>query len=395
MRRLACSTLIAAGMLVAGLAHGAPPKTATRPIPEPVGLTEVAAFKPERGFIDDPVAVDAGGRLVFIETDGATFSTIVVVEGDRVRSRIPLKNAVEVPLTLALVGRGGAARVFLVGLGEDGKQRGVLMDLEGKRLATFGPAAEVTLLERSKPPRVSTHRVSSPGRNTVRHEIEVFDLATGKRVGATHTVALDSAGHADSLDFRVNHWLQGWTRAVGTKGGRWDAKSDQRSPDVEAEFDVINGRFVREAPISDVVAYTKRMEVMAGRPDRALFVRVSDDSTHIELWVEGKTQRIELDQPLDRYDAASVGLAIDGAGVRWIGLRVDPVNRDAVARGKADLESLDLFRIEGNRGTRQSRVPVGKRRLRWGVVGDRVWVVERNIGFERGGTVLRLYRVGS
>jgi hypothetical protein len=32
--------------------------------------------------------------------------------------------------------------------------------------------------------------------------------------------------------------------------------------------------------------------------------------------------------------------------------------------------------------------------VRWGVFDNVVWVVERNIGFDRGGTGLTLYRLG-
>jgi hypothetical protein len=239
---------------------------------------------------------------------------------------------------------------------------------------------------------VSLHRTRSPGRNAVRHQLDLHDLATGKRLGTTFSMDVDGAGRSDALDFRVNHWFDGWTRAVGTRGGRWDAKADQRSPDVEAEYDLVAGKFVREAPIPDVVAYTQRMQVLAQREDRALFVRVADDHSAVELWREGKVQRIDLDQPLAHYDAASIAMSVDGPRSMWIGLRVDPVNRDAVARGKADIDSLDLFEVDGVRAVRRARVPVARRRMRWGILGDRVWVVERNVGFDRGGSVLTLYQ---
>ena len=393
MRRVVRSTLIVALALVAPSARAAP--AASVPIPAPVGLSEVVKFRPERGFIDDPIAVDARGRLAFLETDGAAFSTVVVVDDGAPRARFARPGPATVPLTLALVGTGDVARVFIVASGEDGRQRGTLYDLRGKEVRRFGPAAEVTLIGPTSKPRVSLHRIQSVGTNSVRHELELYDVATGKRLGAMYSLALDAAGRSDTLDFRVNHWLDGWTRAIGTRGGRWDARSDQRSPDVEAEYDMVGGRFVRTAPIPDVVAYTRRMQVLAQRDDRALFVRVADDGSGVEIWREGVIQRIDLDQPVGRYDAASIGLSVDAGGAMWIGLRVDPVNRAAVARGKTDPESLDLFRIDGRRATRRAQVPAGKRRLRWGVLGDRIWVVERNVGFDRGGSALTLYRLGA
>jgi hypothetical protein len=385
-------SILVAACLVAAPVAAKPARPVAPTLPAPVGLREIASFRPERGFIDDPVAADAKGRLVFLETDASTFTAMVVVDDGKVRARLPLGDAGDVPLTMALVGTGETAQVFIVQTGEDGRQRGTLYDLRGKVVRRFGPAAEVTLVGRGPRPRVTLHRTRSSGRNAVKHQLEVFDLATGKRLGATYSLDVDGAGRSDKLDFRINHWFDGWTRAVGTRGGRWDARADQRSPDVEAEYDLVAGKFVREAPIPDVVAYTQRMQVLAQRADRALFVRVADDGRSVELWREGQVERVDVDQPLARYDAASISMAVDGAGAMWLGLRVDPVNRDAVARGKADPDSLDLFVVDGNKATRRARVPVARRRLRWGILGDRIWVVERNVGFDRGGSVLTLYQ---
>ena len=245
--------ILLAACLAAAPAAAKPTAPVAPTLPAPVGLREIASFKPERGFIDDPVAVDGKGRLVFLETDASTFTTLVVVDDGKVRSRLPLGDDSDVPLAIALVGTGDTAQVFIVQAGEDGRQRGTLYDLRGKVVRRFGPAAEVTLLGRGPRPRVTLHRTRSPGRNSVKHQLDVHDLASGKRLGTTYSLDVDSAGRSDKLDFRINHWFDGWTRAVGTRGGRWDARADQRSPDVEAEYDLVAGKFVRTAPIPDVV----------------------------------------------------------------------------------------------------------------------------------------------
>jgi hypothetical protein len=372
----------------------APPRGPTRTRAVATGVTEVASFKPAKGFIDDPIAVGSAERLAFIETDAATFATLVVVEDGKPRARFGLPSATDVPVTLALLGDGDAARVLVVSQAENGQQTGVLYDLAGKQVRRYGPAADVTLIERGKKQWVALHKTQPGARNTVQHEVELVDLQTGKRRGAPRRFGVDRQRRSAELDFTVNHWLDGWTRAVGTKGGRWDARSNQRTPDVSAEYDVVDGRFVREDPIVDVVQHSKRFQVLAERADRALFVRISDDGTMPELWKRGEVETIVLDQPLPRYDGASISLAVDSAGATWLGLRVDPVNREAVKRGRADVETLDIFRLRGDRATLRASLPVTKRRVRWGALGDVVWVVERNIGFDRGGTGLTLYRLG-
>jgi hypothetical protein len=372
----------------------APPRGPARTKAVPTGVTEVASFKPAKGFIDDPVAVGSAERLAFIETDAATFATVVVIEDGTPRARFGLPSATDVPVTLALLGEGDASRVLVVSQAENGQQSGALYDLAGTQVRRYGPAADVTLIERGKKQWVALHKTRPGARNTVQHEVELVDLQTGKRRGVPRRFGVDRQRRSAELDFTVNHWLDGWTRAVGTKGGRWDARSNQRTPDVSAEYDVVDGRFVREDPIKDVVSHTKRLQILAERADRALFVRISDDGTMPELWRRGEVETIVLDQPLPRYDGASISLAVDSAGATWLGLRVDPVNREAVKRGRADVETLDIFRLRGDRATLRASLPVTKRRVRWGALGDVVWVVERNIGFDRGGTGLTLYRLG-
>jgi hypothetical protein len=371
----------------------APPRGPAKAKTVPTGLVELAELRPAKGFIDDPVAVGSADRLAYIETDAATFATLVVIEGGKPRARFGLPSATDVPVTLALLGDGDAGRVLVISQGENGQQTGALYDLGGKQVRRYGPATDVTLIERGKKQWIALHQTRPGARNTVEHQVELIDLNTGKRQGVPRRFGLDRQLRSADHDFTVNHWLDGWTRAVGTKGGRWDARSNQRTPDISAEYDVIDGKFVREQPIKDVMLHTRRFQVMAERADRALFVRISDDGTMAELWKRGEVESLVLDQPLKRYDGATISMAVDSAGATWLGLRVDPVNREAVARGRADTETLDIFRLHGDRATLRASLPVSKRRVRWGALGDIVWVVERNIGFDRGGTRLTLYRL--
>jgi len=399
--RIGGSVLVAA-MVMATAATAAPDKVAGAPAPPDkpkaavplIGVTSIATVAPARGFVDDPIAVGVGGRIAYIETDGAERAEVVLLDqGEKARFSLPA--ATGVPLALAWVGTGDAARLFLVTRADDGRQRGVVYDLAGKAVRTFGPVSDVTLLTAGGPPRVALHRQSRGKSGVIRHEIELVDVDTGKSIGKGHALDVDGDGRAERLDFKVNHWLDGWTRAAGIHGGTWNKKEDQRSPDQYAEYDLMAGKFAAEAAIGDVVAHTRRMKVLAQQPNPGLFVRMSDDLATVELWRDGKPQAIELDQPVAQYDGASLSGVSEGPGRVWIGLKVDPVNRAAVSRKKADPEYLDLFLVDGNRAVRKARILAPKKRLRWGVNGDLVWVVERNVGFDRGGKSLTLYKLGA
>ena len=66
----------------------------------------------------------------------------------------------------------------------------------------------------------------------------------------------------------------------------------------------------------------------------------------------------------------------------------------AVARKKADPEYLDVFVAPaGGKAVRKARVLAAGARHRFGVAGDRFWLLERNQGFDRGGKNLVLYQV--
>lgn len=118
------------------------------------------------------------------------------------------------------------------------------------------------------------------------------------------------------------------------------------------------------------------------------------DNATVQLWRSGKLRTIELDQAITQYDPKSLQGVINADGSAWLLFKVDPVNQDAVARKKADPEYVDIFRVaaDGKTATRKARVLAHGVRMRFGAVGDKFWLVERNNGFERGGKWLALYQ---
>src|SRR5665647_2442657 len=118
------------------------------------------------------------------------------------------------------------------------------------------------------------------------------------------------------------------------------------------------------------------------------------DIKGLELWRAGKGRPIDLDEPLTNYDTKSMQAVVAADGSAWVILKMDPVNADAVARKKADPEYLDVFRVSADgKGIRKARVFASGVRHRFGVVGDKFWLIERNNGFERGGRSLTLYSI--
>ncbi len=362
-----------------------PPRT---PAPALVGATEARTITAPAGFIDDAIAFDAT-RLAYVVADGQTKSELHVITGatETVTDLAPLTLH---PIAIELLG----SRAFVTGVDANSEQVGGLVELakDAKKpiLYRVGPAQHLTLVKRDGAKRIALHRLEG-----TRHEIELVSLETGKRIAA-RGFELDAADTNKALDFHVNHWSEGWTRAHGLKGGEWDPKENMRMPAVEATYDVVTGKIIERHPITDLFEQRKRYQVLADAKSSVGssidFVRYSWDNSRIVAWRAGKATPIELDQPLAQYDPKSLQGSIEADGSTWIALKVDPVNPEAVARQKADPEYFDLFKAGADgKAVRKMRVLASEKRFRFGVMRDRIWLLERSNGFDRGGTALRIY----
>lgn len=370
----------------------APKRAAT--LPAAVGLTEVFAAVPSEGFVDDPVASD-GARLAYVVTDGAGSAIARVVDlATRAEvAAIELAPITARPRWVRLVPAG----VIVAGPdGEGGREVAGLVTAAGGVAWRVGPADRITPIERDGT-RVLALASEKPQRKLRRFTVELRAEATGKRIGRVRSLDLDAAGRNAKLRLTVNHWTDGGTRAVGILAGTYDREQDQRSVDVDATYDLVLGKIVNQSKIVDVVTHRRRFAELASLAAGGLpsaFARMSPDGTSLELWQGGRGRALTLDQPLVQYQPKSVDLAVasdDPTAAAWIGLQVDPTNFAAVARKKADPEYWDLFAVTGDQATRRARLLATGQRLRFGLAGAHVWVMERNLAFDRGGRALRVY----
>ena len=364
-------------------------------LPALVGATEIMKVTTPAGFIDDVVAHE-GQRLAYVVADTSTKAELHVVQLGCTKC-IEAKQEIVVdlapvtlrPTSLRLIGQ----RAFVIGATEDGKHVAALIDLGSKKpVYKLGPATHVTLLARDGKQGVAVHKATATKVGT-KHEVEWFALETGKRIAKGKVFDLDK-DHEKKLDFRVNHWSDGWTRAGGLKGGEWVKKENQRSPDTEATYDLISGKFVENKPIGDLFEQRKRYQTLADAGGQLDFLRMKPDNTAIEIWRQGKLGAIKLDQPLAQYDTKSLQGIINADGSSWIVLKVDPVNAEAVARKKADPEYLDIFRATADgTATRKARILAKGVKHRFGVADNMFWLLERSTGFDRGGRALTVYQL--
>lgn len=364
-------------------------------LPPIVGAAEVTRLTTPAGFIDDPVTVD-GDRVAYVVADSSSKAELhVLTLASKQEQVVDISAATLYPLGVTLVG----PRALVVGQLEDGKQLAAMVELADKGKLKAGavayktaPADHVTVIKRDGKPRIALHR-TSPGAAGTKHEVELVAIENGRRVGAARTLELGAGDVHKALDFRVNHWSEGWTRAHGIKGGEWDRKENQRSPDTEATYDLVTGKLVDRKKIADLFEQRRRFAVMAEAAGKTELVRVEKGA--LQLWRNGTVRALELDQPLASYDTRSLQTVVLPDGTAWLALKVDPVNPDAVARKKADPEYLDIFvAAPDGKAVRKARVLAAGARHRFGVIGgDRFWLLERNQSMERGGKSLAIYQV--
>jgi hypothetical protein len=368
-----------------------------KPAPPVIGATEIMKVTTPTGFVDDVVAYN-NQRLAYVVADASTKAELHVVQFG-CTTCIDAKQEIIVdiapitlrPTTLRLLGQ----RALVIGASDDGNQVAALVDLtkrDAKPVYKLGPATHITLITRDGRPSLAVHKAVATKVGT-RHDVELFSIETGKRTAKGRSIELADALDK-KLDFRVNHWSDGWTRASGLKGGEWVKKENQRSPDTEATYDLIAGKFVENKPIRDLMEQRKRHQILADAAGQLDFLRMKHDNTAVEIWRRGVASAATLDQPLSQYDLKSLQGIINTDGSSWIVLKVDPVNAEAVARQKADLEYLDVYRAAPDgAATRKARFIAKGVRYRFGVVDDHFWLLERSSGFDRGGRVLTVYRL--
>lgn len=406
------------GVAVVGAvgAASAQPRPAVAPL---VGATEVVKQTAPAGFIDDVIAAD-DQRVAYVIADASTRAELhVLTVATSADTVVDLSTITLHPVALHLSG----SRVLVVGQNETGDQVAAMFELvapstkpaakpaakaapTSKIVYKLGPAKDITVITRDGKPRIAVHRVTPSG-DATKHEVEIDSLETGKRVSAGRPLELDAKQSNKKLELTVNHWSDGYTIAHGIKGGEWDKKEDQRTPDVEASYDLVTGKFVAQKKIEDLFDQHKRYQALAEAHDTINFLRVAWDNSAVQIWHNAHPIAVTLDQPITNYDPKSLEGFVAADGSAWFVLKTDPVNPDAVARKKADPEYLDVFRAgPDGKAIRKARVLETGMRVHFGVPGmepgghaaasgtaDKFWLLERSSGFERGGKTLTLYSV--
>jgi len=389
------TALLAAALLPAAAAAAKSPKP----------LEPRHTLKPPagEGYFDDVFAIDAEGkRLAAIRTDGATFSRLELYDlstGKPAGGFDLPKNLVPVDMEL-LTGNAG---VMIVGreIPDDlAPLYAFRFDGAGKPTGKVGPATAF-----GRPPSdgsarakllvALTRKLGAKGAEAT-FTVAPYDVTTLAPAGKPRVHKVDVTGELKPPGVRFIGFFDGFTRVLAEKSGEYDKKADVRQQSKMAVVDAISGKVEKEAPIADIAGWAQTGQLRQQHLGRSVFVELNADGSGVDVVdAMGKKQPLTLAVPFHLYEMKSLRVE-EGPTPEQLtfGLAVDPVNKDAVQRQKADLPMLDVYSADAGKGTAKLRGRVFvPRPVTWRSRADVLVVLKRWKSFSRGGDEIQIYEL--
>jgi len=393
MTRLA-NILAAAALLPASVAWAKPPK--------PLEPRHVVKPPIGEGYFDDVFGLDADGkRVAMIRTDGATFAKLDVYDttsGQRLSGfDLPDKNLVPVDMELL----AGNAGVVIIGRDRPDDEAPVYafrFDGAGKPGGKVGPATAFGRPPTDGTPRARllvafTRKLGAKGAEAT-FTVAPYDITTFAPAGKARVHHVDVSGELKPPGVRYIGFYEGFTRVLSERAGDYDKKQDVRGQSKMAIVDALTGKVDKEGPIADVVGWAQTGQLRQMHLDRSVFVELNEDGSGVDVVdAMGKKQPATLAVPFQLYDPKSLRVE-EGPAAKQLtfGIAVDPVNKDAVQRQKADLPMLDVYSADVANGNVKLRGRVfTPRPVVWRSRGETLVVLKRFKSFSRGGDELQIY----
>jgi len=354
------------------------------------GATFQSLQRPEQGFVDDAFHFDhAGSRFLYVVSHHNRSHLIVFDVVQQVELHdVKLPNVASHPTRVEFRGDG---KSFLVWYKNKSNKDVVLrLSLHGKVRKRFGPTTHIARTHLQGEDVLVLHNVT-PQKTKKVHTVTVYST-NGKRLVKPHTLVLDAKNYSAKLDFRVHHWSNHFLTALGIKGGDYDSQADQRSPNVEAWYQMLGDAFSKRSPILNVIKQRENMMLLESHKDYDMAIH----NQQLSFVHKGEMHAVKLAEPLSHYKKESLVTQRMEAGVMFFTLTIDPVHPDAAAKRRAVKSWTDLYEynLKTKKATRRARIQFPKaRRVRWQAKHDNWVLVPRHIGYERGGPDLLFYKL--
>jgi hypothetical protein len=344
------------------------------------------------GFIDDGYALrDDGKAVAYITTDGASTATLHLAEigGNDVK----IAGAPVDALALAWL---SPTRVLVI-RGRDSTSTAQAFTAAGadkaKPIGPFNKYAFATVDGRRA--FVTYTRSEKKG---VEHALVAYAVDTLKPL-KKRTWREDAEGQIKQGASSVKPlwWAEGFTVLAALRAGEFDKARDMRRPDRYTRLDALGGKVLAETEVQDVLGFTRVSLLRRDQPNMPVIAHFSDDRKKL-LFVDVISEyEVVLPHELWKYDPNTLAWQTLDEKRAAMSLTIDPVNPDAVARKKADPDDIDLYEVDRQTHAAKPllRIPGEGRRSTWQLVGNRLLLLRKGKGFDRGGVVLELYDVAA
>ena len=357
------------------------------------------SFAPEQGFVDDPTAFSANGELLaYIHTDAAKFLHLLVLDLRTLkpRAKIVVKDPTRVPKLLEF-SPDGTRLLFGWMDSHKGAHGAMLFAVEDAKLVReVGPADTLELAALDGRPVLSLVATKTGAQGDATVSVAVYDTADLKKL-RTARLSLQADQTVRNPPMRLLYWEAGHLSLVGLEKGSYDRKKDVRLPDRVVRFDLLAQKVVSSDASSDLLAWTKAANLRGDHPGQHRFLHVSEDLKTLHVVDRENTSAAVLPPVAWRlYEPKSLEQKESWEGkALFFSLTIDPVNPDAVKRQKADLERMDLYRLDpGPKAVPVGQVLTEKRRFSWAIGPKHFSYLRKLKGFGRGGKQLELYGLG-
>jgi hypothetical protein len=366
--------------------------------------TPALTFKPSKGFIDDPLALDGdSGRLAVLRTDSASFARLEIVDlgTGKVTRSFPAGGPQQLFERIHFA--PGGAMVVITRDPGGGRRSAQIFSASGKAAGLIGPVTDFGLTRHGDRTSLTgwDRKAGPSGGNT--YAVSQYALGSPARKAGPRAYVVGQDGMLRTPELKALAWQNGYAELVGQIPGRYDKAKDVRQPDRAAVLDLLTGKLLLETEIADVMAWAGAAQLREKRPNRSLLVQLNDGQDQASL-VDGFGRQAPLDLPakVGNYDPRSLAEQ-EEPGVLTFSFALDPLNTEALARGKADKPYLDLYRVrhESTPGkatpptdlTVLLRAPMDDRPVSWVVSGQFLALLRKHKSFSRGGTEVEVYRL--
>jgi hypothetical protein len=356
------------------------------------------SFKPDKGFVDDPMAFDANeSRFAYVHTDASQFMKIVVLKTSSLKPEVEIKIEDTTLIPKELVFSPDGSRLVMIWMdGYKGTRGALLFGLPGgKQLKKIGPATHAAVVAHKGQQVVALANVGPAGGGQS-FGVTAFRTRDFRRVAAGKAL-VQSDLTLKQPPMRLLYWGPGHTTVVGMQKGKYDKKRDIRLPERGVRYDLLQRKVLWSEEPKQVIPWTKATNMRPNHPGQLRFLEVSDDlQTMHFVDLNNELGSVTLPVKWSLYEPKSLVQTESWDNkTLYFSMTIDPVNPAAVKRQKADPERMDLYRLDpGPKATPLGQVLTGKRQFTWEAGRGYFGYLVKLKGFGRGGRELRLYRVG-